>query len=636
MSDFIRHECGLALLRLFKAPEYYQQRYGTAFYGSNKMFLLMQKQHNRGQDGAGLANVKLGIPPGHRYINRLRSVAPNAIQDIFDQIAAQIKALSDQMGGTLRASDPRFKEVMPFSGELFLGHLRYGTFGGNTIEQCHPFLRDNNWTSRSLLVAGNFNLTNVEELFRELVELGQHPREKADTVTVLEKIGHFLDQEVESLYHQVKREGYGKKMANEHIARRLDLASVLRRAFRKFDGGFAIGGLIGHGDAFLVRDANGIRPAYFWTSEEVFVAASERPAIQTAFDAPLAEIQEVPPGHAVIVKKDGRVLVEEIFPPAPRTACSFERIYFSRGSDADIYQERKRLGRNLLKPILEAIDYDLENTVFSYIPNTAETAFLGLLQGLEDYLTDQILDSLRREGSLEDSSKCRALLSRRIRVEKLVIKDAKLRTFITDDDHRDEIVRHVYDVTYGCLRPGVDRLVVLDDSIVRGTTLRRSILRMLDRLQPAEIIVVSSAPQIRYPDCYGIDMAKVADFVAFKAAVELLNEKGLWSVLNDTHLRARELFKNGNLSEENLLKNIYKPFSTEEISSKVAELIKDPSVRARVRVIYQTVEGLHDACPQHRGDWYFTGNYPTPGGNAVANKAFLNFMEGRNMRAYAF
>lgn len=636
MSDFLRHECGLALLRLFRPPAYYQQKYGTAFYGLNKMFLLMQKQHNRGQDGAGLANVKLGIPPGSRYINRLRSVAPNAIQDIFDQIAAQIKARQESEEAPLPATDPRFKEWMPFSGELFLGHLRYGTFGGNTIEQCHPFLRDNNWTSRTLLVAGNFNLTNVEELFRELVELGQHPREKADTVTVLEKIGHFLDQEVERLYHEVKAEGFSKKAANEHIARRLDVAAILRKAFKKFDGGYAIGGLIGHGDAFLVRDPNGIRPAWYWANEEVFVAASERPAIQTAFDAPLEEIKEVPPGHAVIVKQDGRILVEEILPSAPRASCSFERIYFSRGSDADIYQERKKLGRNLLEPILKAINYDLENTVFSYIPNTAETAFLGLLQGLEDYLTERKVRQLHDQGTLPDAEACRTLLKQRIRVEKIVIKDVKLRTFITDDDHRDDMVRHVYDITYGSIRPGIDRLVVLDDSIVRGTTLRRSIVRMLDRLHPAEIIIVSSAPQIRYPDCYGIDMAKLSDFVAFRAAVDLLNERGLWSVLNDTHLRIRELYQYGDLTRENLLKEVYAPFTAEEISEKIAELIRDRSVRARVKVIYQTIEGLHDACPNHRGDWYFTGNYPTPGGNAVANKAFLNYMAGRNVRAYAF
>lgn len=636
MSDFLRHECGLALLRLFKPPAYYQQKYGAAFYGLNKMFLLMQKQHNRGQDGAGLANVKLGISPGTRYINRLRSVAPNAIQDIFDQIEVQIKARQKESEGQIPATDPRFKEQMPFSGELFLGHLRYGTFGGNTVEQCHPFLRDNNWTSRTLLVAGNFNLTNVEELFKELVELGQHPREKADTVTVLEKIGHFLDQEVESLYHQLKTEGFGKKSANEHIARRLDVAAILRHAFKKFDGGYAIGGLIGHGDAFLVRDPNGIRPAWYWMNEEVFVAASERPAIQTAFDAPLEDLKEVPPGHAVIVKKDGRLLVEEILPPARRASCSFERIYFSRGSDADIYLERKKLGRNLLQPILKAIDYDLENTVFGYIPNTAETAFLGLLQGLEDYLTEQKVKLLQEQPSLPDPDASRKLLQRRIRVEKIVIKDVKLRTFITDDDHRDDMVRHVYDITYGCIRPGVDRLVVLDDSIVRGTTLRRSIVRMLDRLRPAEIIIVSSAPQIRYPDCYGIDMAKLSDFVAFKAAVELLNERGLWSVLNDTHLSIRELYQYGDLTRENLLKEVYAPFTADEISDKIAELIRDRSVRARVKVIYQTIEGLHDACPNHKGDWYFTGNYPTPGGNAVANKAFLNYMAGRNVRAYAF
>ncbi|MCS6980640.1 MAG: amidophosphoribosyltransferase [Flavobacteriales bacterium] len=636
MSDFIRHECGLAILRLLKPPAYYQSKYGSPFYGLNKMFLLMQKQHNRGQDGAGLANVKLNMPPGYRYIHRIRSVAPNAIQDIFDQIATQVKSVAGQNGTATSEQESSSPEPLPFTGEIFLGHLRYGTFGGNTIAQCHPFLRDNNWPSRTLLLAGNFNLTNVEELFRELVELGQHPREKADTVTVLEKIGHFLDEEVEALYEKIKAEGFAKKFANERLARDLDVAKILRRACKRFDGGFAIGGIIGHGDVFLLRDSNGIRPAYYYVNEEVFVAASERPAIQTAFDVPLSDIQEVPPGHVVVVKKDGRILVEEVLPPAPRTSCSFERIYFSRGSDADIYVERKKLGQNLMNSILQAIDHDLENTVFSYIPNTAETAFLGLLQALEDYLAEQKLKDLCNPDLLKDVDACRKILRRRIRVEKIVIKDVKLRTFITPDDHRDEMVRHVYDITYGSIRPGQDRLVVLDDSIVRGTTLRRSIVRMLDRLQPSEIIVVSSAPQIRYPDCYGIDMAKVQDFVAFRAAIELLHERGLWHVIHDTHVQALELKKQNQLTRENLLKKIYEPFTTEEISCKIAELIRERSVKAPVKVIYQTIEGLHDACPNHRGDWYFTGNYPTPGGNAVANKAFLNFMAGQNVRAYAF
>lgn len=636
MSDFIRHECGLAILRLLKPPAYFQQKYGSPFYALNKMFLLMQKQHNRGQDGAGLANVKLNMPPGYRYVHRIRSVAPHAIQDIFDQIAAQIRNLTGQNGAASSDFETASIEHLPFMGELYLGHLRYGTFGGNTIAQCHPYLRDNNWPSRTLLLAGNFNLTNVEELFRELVELGQHPREKADTVTVLEKIGHFLDEEVEALYQKIKAEGQVKKHANERLARELDVAKILRRACKRFDGGFAIGGIIGHGDVFLLRDANGIRPAYYFKNDEVFVAASERPAIQTAFDVALSDIQEVPPGRVVVVKKDGRLLVEEVLPPAPRTSCSFERIYFSRGSDADIYQERKKLGRNLMNPILQAINYDLENTVFAYIPNTAETAFLGLLQALEEYLAEEKLKSLCAAGLLQDLDACRKLLRKRIRVEKIVIKDVRLRTFITPDDHRDDMVRHVYDITYGSIQAGRDRMVVLDDSIVRGTTLRRSIVRILDRLQPAEIIIVSSAPQIRYPDCYGIDMAKVQDFVAFRAAIELLNERGLWHVIHDTHLQALELKKQNQLTRENLLKKIYEPFATEELSCKIAELIRDRSVKASVKVIYQTIEGLHDACPHHQGDWYFTGNYPTPGGNAVANKAFLNYMAGQNVRAYAF
>ncbi len=633
MSDPILHECGIALVRLRKPLSYYRERYGTFYYGLNKLYLLMHKQHNRGQDGAGMATIKLNTEPGSKYIDRMRSIDPQPIKDIFDRVFGRIQ---DTIGDKPRKSQDEawVKANVKYTGELLLGHLRYGTHGQNSINACHPFIRSNNWKSRNLVLAGNFNLTNNEELFRQLVALGQHPIRNADTVTVLEKIGHFLDQENQRLFEQYK-DYHDNREISRLIASDLDLARMLTRAVRDFDGGYVMAGLIGSGDAFVLRDPAGIRPAYWYADDEVVVAASERPALQNAFNLQLEQVREVQPGQALIIRHNGAYEEVVIRRPDTRKSCSFERIYFSRGSDAEIYQERIRLGQYITPRILDLLDTDLENAIFSYIPNTAEVAFLGMVKGLEDHLNAWKLEAIRRLGSQPDASELERILRRRARVEKLAIKDAKLRTFITQDNSRNDLVSHVYDTTYGQVRPGQDTLVLIDDSIVRGTTLRESILRILDRLGPRRIVIASSAPQIRYPDCYGIDMSKLGDFVAFQAAVGLMRERHmeeeLQSILDDVRLElTRPLHQ-----QRNLLSRVYAPFSEEEISEKIARLVTPADMRAEVAVVYQRVEDLHRAIPDHRGDWYFTGDYPTAGGRRVANRAFLNYMEGKNIRAYA-
>ncbi|MFC2175427.1 amidophosphoribosyltransferase [Bacteroidota bacterium] len=633
MSDAIKHECGIAMIRLLKPLSYYKEKYGTSFYALKKMYLLMEKQHNRGQDGAGLANIKFDMKPGTRYISRYRSNSSTPIKDVFAHINGRFEAEFEKHPEHLQ--DPKWlKEHLPFTGEVFLGHLRYGTFGGNSIENCHPFLRQNNWMTRNLVLAGNFNMTNVDELFNQLVELGQHPKEKADTVTVLEKIGHFLDEENERLYFDFKERGYSKVDATPLIGENLDVRKILFESAKKWDGGYAIAGMIGHGDAFVMRDPAGIRPAHWYMDDEILVVASEKPAIQTAFNVKWEDVKEIQPGHALIVKKNGDVTEEQFREPLERKSCSFERIYFSRGSDKEIYQERKELGRLIVEPVLKEVEYDTKNTVFSFIPNTAETSFYGMVKGVEDYIntvkTKKILSGKR---SL-DASQVKEILNMRARVEKLTIKDAKLRTFITDDVHRDDLVSHVYDITYGTVNRGEDNVVLIDDSIVRGTTLQQSILRIVDRLGPKKIIIVSSAPQIRYPDCYGIDMAKLGDFMVFKAAVELLNDTMQTNILDDVYEKAKAQMELPIESNVNVVKEIYKQFTTEQLSTKAAEMISPKNINAEVKLIFQSISGLHSACPNHLGDWYFTGDYPTPGGNRVVNRAFINYMEGKNVRAY--
>jgi amidophosphoribosyltransferase len=631
MSDPIKHECGIAFVRLRKPLEFYVEKYGTAFYGLNKMYLLMEKQRNRGQDGAGLANIKLNMAPGTRYISRYRSVDTNSIGDIFGKVQ---KRIAEGIAGDVsRLSDvPWLKENLPFTGEVFLGHLRYGTYGGNTIEACHPFLRQNNWPTRNLIVAGNFNMTNVDELFNELVELGQHPKEKADTVTIMEKIGHFLDEANDELYYELKAEGYSKKEATAEIANRLDLADILRRASKKWDGGYAMAGMTGHGDSFVLRDPAGIRPAYYYYDDEIVVVASERPVIQTALNLKSEEITELPPGNALIVKHHGEVSIDEIKTPTEFKACSFERIYFSRGNDKDIYNERIELGRRLIPRIVELVDDEVEDTVFSFIPNTAEVSFYGMVKGMEDHFNSM---KYERITALDKPSneQLKEILDLRPRVEKVAWKDVKLRTFITEDSSRDELVSHVYDITHGSVKP-TDHLVAIDDSIVRGTTLKQSILRIFDRLSPKHIVIASSAPQIRYPDCYGIDMARMGDFVAFRAAVALLKERGLEGLIQEVYEKCKAQIHLADDEVQNFVKEIYQPFEAQEISDKIAELLTPPEVNAKVSVLYQTIEDLHLSCPNHPGDWYFTGNYPTPGGNRVVNKSFMYYVEGRTERAY--
>jgi len=632
MSDSIKHECGIALLRLKKPLEFYKEKYGSAFYGIQKMYLLMEKQHNRGQDGAGFASIKLDVEAGERYISRVRSNDPQPIQDVFAQI-------NDRINEEL-ASHPEYaddvaaqKKNIPYIGELFLGHVRYGTFGKNSIESVHPFLRQNNWMHRNLIVAGNFNMTNVTQLFNSLVELGQHPKEMADTVTVMEKIGHFLDDEVTDLYLDCKNEGLSKREASPVIAERLDVKKILKRASKGWDGGYAMAGLFGHGDAFVFRDPAGIRPAYFYEDDEIVVVASERPVIQTVFNIDFEKVQELQPGHALIIKKNGKVTEEEIITPTVKKACSFERIYFSRGSDAEIYQERKDLGKLILPAVLKAIDNDTDNTVFSYIPNTAETSFYGIVEAAQDFLNQRKNNYILENRNTLTKETLQELLAVKIRTEKVAIKDAKLRTFITEDSSRDDLVAHVYDVTYGVIKP-TDNLVIIDDSIVRGTTLKMSIIKMMDRLKPKSIIVVSSAPQIRYPDCYGIDMAKLEGLVAFRAALDLLKERNLYHIVEEVYKKCKTQENLNDNDVVNYVTEIYAPFEPQEISDKIAEMLSSPEINADVKIIFQTVEDLHKACPKNLGDWYFTGDYPTPGGNRVVNKAFINFYEGNDARAY--
>ena len=632
MSDAIKHECGIALLRLKKPLEFYLEKYGTAFYGLNKMQLLMEKQHNRGQDGAGLANIKFDMDPGDRYISRVRSIQKNSIQDIFEQVNARLMQIQREDPKLLK--DIGFlKKNAGFTGELFLGHLRYGTFGRNSIESCHPFLRQNNWISRNLVIAGNFNLTNVDELFDALVKIGQHPKEKSDTVTVLEKIGHFLDVEHDELIQNYTSKGYPKAEIYKMIAEQLNISSILQKSSDNWDGGYAMAGLLGHGDAFVLRDPAGIRPAFWFENDEICVVASERPVIQTAFNLQMEEINELKPGHALIIKKNGVVTEELINTPSQISQCSFERIYFSRGSDADIYKERQELGNLIVDQVLDSIDGDLKNSVFSFIPNTAEVSFLGMIKGLEDALNIRKVKEIQALGN-NASAEIASIINQRTRIEKIAIKDAKLRTFITQDNSRDDLVTHIYDITYGSVRKGLDNLVIIDDSIVRGTTLKQSILRMLDRLQPKKIVVVSSAPQIRYPDCYGIDMAKLGDFIAFEAAICLLHDRNMQSTIDFVYRKCKEQLLLPKEQVKNYVKEIYAPFTDEEISAKIAVLLKPKTVNAEVAIIFQKVDNLHIACPNHTGDWYFTGNYPTPGGNKVVNRAFVNWVEKKNERAY--
>lgn len=632
MSDAIKHECGIALLRLKKPLDFYKEKYGTAFYGIQKMYLLMEKQHNRGQDGAGFASIKLDVSPGERYISRVRSIDSQPIQDIFSQINIRINAEMEQHPEYID-NVSLIKRNVPYVGELFLGHVRYGTFGKNNIESVHPFLRQNNWMHRNLIVAGNFNMTNVNELFNSLVELGQHPKEMTDTVTVMEKIGHFLDEEVTELYQNCKSSGLSKREASPVIAEQLNVSKILKKASRGWDGGYAMAGLFGHGDAFVFRDPAGIRPAYFYEDEEIVVVASERPAIQTVFNVDFEKVKELDPGSAIIIKKNGKVTVQEIITPIENKACSFERIYFSRGSDAEIYQERKALGKLVLPSVLEVIENDTDNTVFSYIPNTAETSFFGMVEAAQDFLNQRknkfILDN-RKSLTKE---KLEEILSVKIRTEKIAIKDAKLRTFITEDSSRDDLVAHVYDVTYGVVQ-STDNLVVIDDSIVRGTTLKMSILKMLDRLKPKKIVIVSSAPQIRYPDCYGIDMARLEGLIAFKAALELLRERNLYQLVEEVYQKCKAQESLKDIEIRNVVAEIYKPFQEQEISDKIAEMLSCSVVNSEVKIIFQSISNLHKACPKNMGDWYFTGNYPTPGGNRVVNRAFMNFYEGKDIRAY--
>ncbi len=633
MSDPIKHECGIALLRLKKPLQFYLDKYGTAFYGLNKLHLLMEKQHNRGQDGAGVANIKLDMDPGDRYISRYRSIDDKPLQDIFDHINSRFREIEKEDPALLKNVE-YLKKNAGFTGELFLGHLRYGTFGRNSIESCHPFLRQNNWITRNLVVAGNFNLTNVDELFDVLVGLGQHPKEKSDTVTVLEKIGHFLDVENEELYAQLKPQGYSKPEIYAKIAEKIDIEKILKKASGDWDGGYAMAGLFGHGDAFVLRDPSGIRPAFWYEDDEVCVVASERPVIQTAFNLKSEQIRELTPGHALIVRKNGDVKETLINEPKEVLKCSFERIYFSRGNDIDIYNERKLLGNYVVPQILDAIDHDLDNSVFSFIPNTAEVSFYGMIKGLEDYLNDRKFKAIKDLGKEITDEQLQEIIYQRARIEKIAIKDAKLRTFITQDDSRNDLVAHVYDITYGSVKRNKDNLVIIDDSIVRGTTLKQSILKILDRLDPKKIVVVSSAPQIRFPDCYGIDMAKMGDFIAFEAAISLLEERGMGDVIKNVYTKCKEQVDLPKEQIKNYVKEIYTSFSNEEVSAKIAELLTPADLNAKVEIIYQTVENLHKSCPNNLGDWYFTGNYPTPGGNKVVNKAFINWMEGKNERAY--
>lgn len=633
MSDKIKHECGIAIVRLLKPLSYYQEKYGSWRYGINKLYLLMEKQHNRGQDGAGALSLKLDLTPGQKYISRMRSVQSNPIIDCFNQIYTSIE--EDLKNNPEKINDADWaKDNLRFAGELYMGHLRYGTFGKNNVDLVHPVMRVSNWRSKTLALAGNFNLTNVDELFKYLIDFGQHPKEYSDTVTALELIGLFMEEENQKLFREYKNLGHNNHQISNLIENNIDVAKVLREATHNWDGGYVMGGVIGHGDAFIVRDPWGIRPAYYYYDDEIFVATSERPVIQTAMNVTADKIKELEPGTAMIVKKSGEIKNQMIRIPDKKSSCSFERIYFSRGTDFEIYDERKKLGEYLVPEILKAIDYDFENTVFSFIPNTSETAFYGMLKGLESYLNFYKQTKIKESQEKLSDSELKSLLELRPRVEKIAVKDAKMRTFITQDEDRNELVQHVYDITYGTVKDKTDTLVIIDDSIVRGTTLKQSILKILDRLNPKKIIIVSSAPQIRYPDCYGIDMAKINDFIAFSAAIDLLVENGQQHLIDDVYKKCKA---QQNLPKEdvvNYVRNIYKPFTPQEISERIAKLIKNDSINADFQVIFQSVENLHKACPDNKGDWYFTGNYPTPGGNKVVNTSFINFYEKKNERAY--
>jgi len=633
MSDQIKHECGIAMLRLRKPLEYYIEKYGTWNYGLQRMYLMMEKQHNRGQDGAGIAGIKLNAKPGNRYIFRQRSNEANPIKEIFSKIYEDIDNLKRTNADDFKKTD-FIKETVPFACDIYLGHLRYGTYGNYNIDYVHPVSRENNWKSRNLVMAGNFNLTNVGEVFSSLVELGQNPVDFSDTVTILENIGHRLDKENERLFRKYKDEGFSKKQITPLIEKNLDVASILRKASQNWDGGYAMVGMIGHGDAFVMRDPAGIRPAYYYIDDEVVVVASERPVIQTIFNVRNDDVLELPPASAIIIKADGEANIEMIREETELRKCSFERIYFSRGTDKNIYRERKKLGELLTEPVLKTVNFDLDHTVFSYIPNTAESSFYGLIKGVENYLNQVKIDHILSRGNYLNREELEKIINQRPRVDKIAVKDAKLRTFISEDKGRDDLVGHVYDVTYGVIRRGIDNLVVIDDSIVRGTTLKKSIIRILDRLDPKKIVVVSSSPQLRYPDCYGIDMAKLGDFIAFKAAIGLLEDTGRENVIGEVYDEAKAELKKPIIEMKNVVRKIYKPFSTEEISAKISRLLKSEEIRAEVEIVFQTIEGLHEACPGHLGDWYFTGNYPTPGGNKVVNQSYVNYIEGRDVRAY--
>ena len=630
MSDQINHECGLALIRLLKPLDFYKKKYGSSTYGLNKLYLMLEKQHNRGQDGAGFASVKLDVKPGNRFMHRERSASQNPIQEIFKNSNSRITAHKDKNPKWTMDS---LKKNTAHVSELFLGHVRYGTFGQNSVEAVHPFLRQNNWMHRNLIVAGNFNMTNNKELFNDLVNLGQHPKEMSDTVTVMERIGHFLDDAVAKIYRKVKKEGVSKIEASSIIGEQLDLIKILKKASKDWDGGFVIGGLVGHGDAFVIRDPAGIRPAYYYKDDEVLVVASERPVIKTVFNTPEDSIKVLGPGNGLVIKKSGKLIVKNIIKPVEKKSCSFERIYFSRGSDIKIYNERKKLGRLVFPQILNAVNNDLKNTVFSYIPNTAEVSFFGLVHEAQDYMNEIAEKKIIDEGKNITREKLKKLLSYRPRIEKVAIKDAKLRTFITDDSSRDELVKHVYDVTYGSIKK-TDNLVIIDDSIVRGTTLQKSIIKMLDRLSPKNIIIVSSAPQIRYPDCYGIDMARMGDLIAFRAAIQLIKDSKQESIIEKVYKKCLVENKKEVEKIKNVVKEIYDPFNDEQISLQISSMLKEKDIKAGVQVIYQSIDNLHIACPDDLGDWYFSGNYPTPGGNKVVNQAFINYFEGSNKRAY--
>jgi amidophosphoribosyltransferase len=632
MSDHINHECGLALIRLLKPLEFYKKKYGTNSYGLNKLYLMLEKQHNRGQDGAGFASVKLDTEPGQRFLHRERSANQNPIQEIFD---TSNRRITEEIN-----NNPSFKDNLelqkkeiPHISEVFLGHVRYGTFGKNSKDAVHPFLRQNNWMHRNLIVAGNFNMTNNKELFDNLVLLGQHPKEMSDTVTVMEKIGHFLDNEVAKIYRDLKKENVSKIDASPLIEDSLDIPRILSKASQDWDGGFTIGGMLGHGDSFVIRDPAGIRPAFYYVSEEVVVVASERPVIQTVFNTSFDEIKEVNPGDCIVIKKNGKIQIKNVIKPVEKKACSFERIYFSRGSDKEIYSERKKLGSLLFPQILKAINNDLQNTVFSYIPNTAEVSFYGMVHEAQDFMNKHAEKKILNEGDKISKEKLRELLALRPRIEKVAIKDAKLRTFITDDSNRDELVRHVYDITYGSIKKS-DNLVIIDDSIVRGTTLQKSIIKMLDRLCPKKIIIVSSAPQIRYPDCYGIDMAKMTDLIAFRAAIELIKENDKEDLIHKVYEQCLLENKKPVNKIKNLVKKIYSSYSDDQISNKISSMLKEDDINAEVDVVFQSIDNLHKACPNNLGDWYFSGEYPSPGGNKVVNKAFINYYEGSSSRAY--